>query len=110
VKKRYVKRVVSADGEEVMARLVTKLQPKVHWVPHIYVEFGKDYGREFLEKEAAVDIKEVAAQYTKEDLLNGTDDVLDSMAEEIKTRLSDAAEANKLKLDTEETTIVFVEC
>jgi len=109
VKKRYVKRVETADGEEVMARLVTKIQAKVHWVPELYLTFGKDYGRAFLEQEASQDLVNAAKNYTKDELINGPDELQDKIQDEVRLRLSDAAESNMLKLSPEETTIVFVE-
>jgi len=109
VKKRFIKEYKTKDGRDVEVRLLCRLQPKVHWVPEIYYKFGKDYGRGFLEKEASVDISEVVKNHTFDELVKGTDEVVDAIAEEIGQRLYDACAFHKLKIAKEETAIVFLD-
>ncbi|CAK0814929.1 unnamed protein product [Prorocentrum cordatum] len=109
VKKRFIKEYKTKDGRDVEVRLLCRLQPKVHWVPEIYYKFGKDYGRSFLEKEASVDIAEVVKQHTFEELVHGSEDVADAIAEAISDRLSDACAFHKIKIAREETAIVFLD-
>eukprot|EP00971_Amphidinium_carterae_P217632 4320105-Amphidinium_carterae.1 len=77
VKKRFIREYKTKDGRDVEVRLICRLQPKVHWVPEIYVKFGKDYGKGFLEKEAHVDICEVCKQYTFDELVHGSEENVD---------------------------------
>uniref|UniRef100_A0A7S4PSM1 Band 7 domain-containing protein n=1 Tax=Alexandrium monilatum TaxID=311494 RepID=A0A7S4PSM1_9DINO len=109
VKKRFIKEFKTKDGRDVEVRLLCRLQPKVHWVPEIYYKFGKDYGRGFLEKEATVDISEVVKNHTFEELVRGSEDAVDAIAEEISDRLYDACAFHKIKVAKEETTIVFLD-
>eukprot|EP00397_Hematodinium_sp_SG-2012_P048819 GEMP01056087.1.p1 GENE.GEMP01056087.1~~GEMP01056087.1.p1 ORF type:complete len:191 (+),score=35.00 GEMP01056087.1:177-749(+) len=108
VKKRFVKKIESSDGE-VMVRMVTRLQPKVHWLPDIYRQFGKDYGRSFLEREMTFELGQVTKKYTKDQLINGSDEFLDGVADEIKLRLADACEFHMLRVSLDDTTVIFVE-
>merc|ERR1712217_353420 len=109
VKKRFIKEYKTSDGRDVEVRLLCRLQPKVHWVPGIYYKFGKDYGRGFLEKEASVDIAEVVNKHTYEELINGSDDAVEKIAEAISSRISDACAFHKIKIAEEETSIVFLD-
>eukprot|EP00403_Amphidinium_massartii_P018846 CAMPEP_0178426860 /NCGR_PEP_ID=MMETSP0689_2-20121128/29448_1 /TAXON_ID=160604 /ORGANISM="Amphidinium massartii, Strain CS-259" /LENGTH=193 /DNA_ID=CAMNT_0020048551 /DNA_START=21 /DNA_END=599 /DNA_ORIENTATION=+ len=107
VKKRFIREYKSKDGRDVEVRLICRLQPKVHWVPELYVKFGKDYGKGFLEKEATVDIGEVCKQYTFDELVNGSEELMDKIAEEIILRICDACSFHKIKIAKEETMVVF---
>mmetsp|Transcript_44316 Transcript_44316/g.103570 ORF Transcript_44316/g.103570 Transcript_44316/m.103570 type:complete len:199 (+) Transcript_44316:21-617(+) len=109
VKKRYIKEFKTKDGRDVEVRLVCRLQPKVHWIPEIYYKFGKDYGRGFLEKEASVDISEVVKTRTFAELISGTEDQVDAIAEEINQRIIDACQFHKIKIAKDETSIVFLD-
>lgn len=109
VKKRFIKEYKTKDDKDVEVRLLCRLQPKVHWVPEIYYKFGKDYGRGFLEKEATVDISEVVKKYTLGELVAGPEDDMDAIAAEIATRLNDACSFHKIKIATEETSIIFLD-
>lgn len=109
VKKRFIKEYKTKDGRDVEVRLLCRLQPKVHWVPEIYYKFGKDYGRGFLEKEATVDIAEVVKNYTLAELVTGSEEKVDAIAEELCGRLNDACAFHKIKIAKEETTIVFLD-
>ncbi|CAE7900154.1 unnamed protein product [Symbiodinium microadriaticum] len=109
VKKRYIKEFKTKDGRDVEVRLVCRLQPKVHWIPEIYYKFGKDYGRGFLEKEASVDISEVVKTRTFAELISGTEDDVDAIAEEINQRIADACQFHKIKIAKDETSIVFLD-
>mmetsp|Transcript_107845 Transcript_107845/g.305086 ORF Transcript_107845/g.305086 Transcript_107845/m.305086 type:complete len:199 (+) Transcript_107845:3-599(+) len=109
VKKRFIKEFKTKDGRDVEVRLLCRLQPKVHWVPEIYYKFGKDYGRGFLEKEAVVDISEIVKQHTLQELVDGSEDVIDGIADEIGNRLYDACAFHKIKIAKEETAIVFLD-
>merc|ERR1712113_1064846 len=97
----------TSDGRDVEVRLLCRSQPKVHWVPEIYYKFGKDYGRGFLEKEASIDIAEVVKEHTFEELVNGTEEAVEKIAEAISARISDACAFHKIKIAEEETSIVF---
>merc|ERR1719356_2374887 len=109
VKKRFIKEYKAKDGKDVEVRLLCRLQPKVHWVPEIYLKFGKDYGRGFLEKEASLDIEEVIKQYTFQELIKGKEADVDAIAEEIRGRVHDACAFHKLSVAKEETEIVFLD-
>ncbi|CAE8643063.1 unnamed protein product [Polarella glacialis] len=109
VKKRFIKEYKSKDGRDVEVRLLCRLQPRVHWVPEIYYKFGKDYGRGFLEKEASVDIAEVVKRYSFAELVNGSEEVQDAIADEISNRIGDACNFHKIKIAKEETSIVFLD-
>merc|ERR1711957_1037397 len=109
VKKRFIKEYKTSDGKDVEVRLVCRMQPKVHWVPEIYYKFGKDYGRGFLEKEATVDIAEVVKSHTFEELISGSEDSVEAIVDEISARLTDASAFHKIKIATEETSIVFLD-
>eukprot|EP00440_Ansanella_granifera_P074414 gb/GFBE01080753.1/.p1 GENE.gb/GFBE01080753.1/~~gb/GFBE01080753.1/.p1 ORF type:complete len:200 (+),score=49.73 gb/GFBE01080753.1/:1-600(+) len=109
VKKRFIKEYKTKDGRDVEVRLLCRLQPKVHWVPEIYYKFGKDYGRGFLEKEASVDVAEVVKKYTFAELVSGSEDSVDAIAEEISLRIADACSFHKIKVAKEETSIVFLD-
>eukprot|EP00933_Yihiella_yeosuensis_P031414 TRINITY_DN24986_c0_g1_i1.p1 TRINITY_DN24986_c0_g1~~TRINITY_DN24986_c0_g1_i1.p1 ORF type:complete len:207 (-),score=51.28 TRINITY_DN24986_c0_g1_i1:131-751(-) len=109
VKKRFIKEYKTKDGKDVEVRLLCRLQPKVHWVPEIYYKFGKDYGRGFLEKEATVDISEVVKKHTLAELVKGSEDDVDVIAEEIANRLADASAFHKIKIAKDETQIVFLD-
>jgi hypothetical protein len=86
VKKRFIKEFKTRDSRDVEVRLLCRLQPKVHWVPEIYYKFGKDYGRGFLEKEASVDIAEIVGKHTFDELVKGSEEAVDVIAEEIRNR------------------------
>merc|ERR1719174_1782150 len=109
VKKRFIKEYKTKDGRDVEVRLLCRLQPKVHWVPEIYTKFGKDYGRGFLEREATVDIADIVRMYTLEELLRGSEESIDRIADEISDRITDACTFHKLKIAKEETNVVFVD-
>lgn len=109
VKKRFIKEYKTKDDKDVEVRLLCRLQPKVHWAPETYMKFGKDYGRGFLEKEATVDIAEVVRRHTLKELVAGSEDAVDKIAEEISNRISDACIFHKLKIAAGETTVVFVD-
>mmetsp|Transcript_137422 Transcript_137422/g.293684 ORF Transcript_137422/g.293684 Transcript_137422/m.293684 type:complete len:214 (-) Transcript_137422:57-698(-) len=109
VKKRFIKEYKTKDGRDIEVRLLCRLQPKVHWVPEIYYKFGKDYGRGFLEREASVDISEVVKEHTFDELVSGNEDAVDAIANEISARLDDACSFHKIKIATEETSIVFLD-
>ncbi|CAL1162940.1 unnamed protein product [Cladocopium goreaui] len=109
VKKRFIKEYSTKDGKDVEVRLVCRLQPKVHWVPEIYYKFGKDYGRGFLEKEATVDISEVVKNYTFAELVSGSEEKVEAIAEEINLRIADACSFHKIKIAKDETSIVFLD-
>eukprot|EP00439_Symbiodinium_sp_Y106_P034657 s757_g4.t1 len=64
---------------------------------------GKDYGRGFLEKEASVDISEVVKTRTFAELISGTEDQVDAIAEEINQRIIDACQFHKIKIAKDET-------
>merc|ERR1712083_620991 len=98
VKKRFIKEYKTKDGRDVEVRLLCRLQPKVHWVPEIYYKFGKDYGRGFLEREASVDIAEVVKRYTFAELVKGSEDAVDAIAETISQRITDACTFHKIKI------------
>merc|ERR1712151_752184 len=107
VKKRFIKEYKTKDGKDVEVRLLCRLQPKVHWGPEIYLKFGKDFGRGFLEQEASTDIEEVVKRYTFDDLVKGPEDLVDKVVDEISTRINDACTFHKLKIASDETTLVF---
>eukprot|EP00747_Dinoflagellata_sp_TGD_P167685 gnl/TRDRNA2_/TRDRNA2_192522_c0_seq1.p1 gnl/TRDRNA2_/TRDRNA2_192522_c0~~gnl/TRDRNA2_/TRDRNA2_192522_c0_seq1.p1 ORF type:complete len:219 (-),score=50.15 gnl/TRDRNA2_/TRDRNA2_192522_c0_seq1:152-748(-) len=109
VKKRFIKEYKTKDDRDIEVRLLCRLQPKVHWVPEIYYKFGKDYGRGFLEKEATIDISEVVKQHTFDEIISGTDEFIDRLAETISERIADACAFHKIKIAKEETAIVFVD-
>merc|ERR1712137_374777 len=99
----------TSDGKSIEVRLLCRLQPKVHWVPEIYYKFGKDYGRSFLEREATVDIEEAVKRYTFDELINGKEEDVDAIAEEITRNIQDACAFHKIRIATQETVIVFVD-
>merc|ERR1712150_304385 len=103
-----IKEFTTKDGRHGEVRLLCRLQPKVHWVPEIYYKFGKDYGRGFLEKEATVDISEVVKQYNFQELVSGKEESVDAVVEEISKRISDACAFHKIKVASEETSIMFL--
>mmetsp|Transcript_10554 Transcript_10554/g.19427 ORF Transcript_10554/g.19427 Transcript_10554/m.19427 type:complete len:199 (+) Transcript_10554:108-704(+) len=109
VKKRFIKEYKTKDDKDVEVRLLCRLQPKVHWVPEIYMSFGKDYGRGFLEREATVDIQEVVKRYSFAELVSGEEEAVDKIADEIADRVADACSFHKIKIAKEETSIVFVD-
>mmetsp|Transcript_77143 Transcript_77143/g.136128 ORF Transcript_77143/g.136128 Transcript_77143/m.136128 type:complete len:199 (-) Transcript_77143:86-682(-) len=109
VKKRFIKEYKTKDGRDVEVRLLCRLQPKVHWTPEIYYKFGKDYGRGFLEKEATVDIAEVVKNYTLDELVNGSEEFVDSVADQLSSRIADACNFHKIKIAKDETTISFLD-
>ncbi len=131
VKKRFIKEYITQDGRNVEVRVLTRLQPKIHWIPEIYRNFGKDYGRGFLEKEATHDVSMVCKDYAYDSLLNN--DVLAEKAavhfilfwyvllvlhcfftfllfeEDILERIYDASCYHKIKMDRDGTVITFVD-
>jgi len=109
VKKRFIKEYQTKDGRDVEVRVLCRLQPKVHWVPEIYCKFGKDYGRGFLEKEATVDISEVVKQHTFDELVHGSEDDTEKIAQEISFRMADACNFHKIRIAKEETSILFLD-
>merc|ERR1719408_572274 len=80
VKKRFIKEYYTKDDKEVEVRLLCRMCPKVHWVPEIYLKFGMDYGRGFLEQEASIDIGSIVKQYTLAELVGGPEEVVDAIA------------------------------
>mmetsp|Transcript_84887 Transcript_84887/g.177441 ORF Transcript_84887/g.177441 Transcript_84887/m.177441 type:complete len:199 (-) Transcript_84887:68-664(-) len=109
VKKRFIREYKTKDGKDVEVRFLCRLQPKVHWVPEIYLKFGKDYGRGFLEQEAAIDIEEVIKKYTFKELVEGSEEFQDQVAEEIATRINDACVFHKIVIAKEETVVAFLD-
>lgn len=70
VKKRFIKEYITKDNRHVEVRVLTRMQPKIHWIPEIYRNFGKDYGRGFLEKEGTHDVSEVCKDFLYDELVN----------------------------------------
>ena len=68
VRKRFVRSFPTKDGQEVEIRFVGRFQPKIHWVREIWLAWGKDYARNFLEVEGAIDMEEVCKKYTLREL------------------------------------------
>ena len=77
--------------------LQMKMAPKIYYVPEIYLRFGRDYGRSFLEQEAAVDVNSVISQHNFDELVSDDADTED-IVDEIVSRIEDAAFFHKIKL------------
>ncbi|OEH74209.1 prohibitin family protein [Cyclospora cayetanensis] len=78
-----------------MAFLQVRIQPKLAFVPEIFLHFGKQYAREFLDHEARSDILAVCKEATFDTLLGVGEDA-DAAKDQILNRLRDAATFYKL--------------
>ena len=97
-KKRMIKEFKTMDGETIEARLLVSIQAPIHWMPEVFYKFGRDFGRSFLEREAAIDFEEVCKRHSFKDLLSDGP-VAQTAMNELKSRLEDAATFHRLGVE-----------
>eukprot|EP00386_Alphamonas_edax_P009978 GDKI01032564.1.p1 GENE.GDKI01032564.1~~GDKI01032564.1.p1 ORF type:complete len:222 (-),score=46.75 GDKI01032564.1:133-756(-) len=104
VKKKLIREFQTADDKPIEVLLQAKLQPRIPYVPEIYLRFGRDFGRAFLEQEGIIDLTNVIKQHTYETLI-ANDSETDKVVREIVTRLEEACAFHKLHI--KDVSIIF---
>ncbi|CAD7944119.1 unnamed protein product [Amoebophrya sp. A25] len=100
VLKRFIRTYKTADNKDVEIHMRIALQIKLHWAPEIWTNFGRDFGRGFLEKEFDIDARQVLKNYTFSELTDTKrhSDLQMQVIEELKERLNDACAFHHLIL------------
>lgn len=78
--------------------LQVTISPKLPYCREIYMRFGRDYGRGFVDHECALDLKSVISENEKKDLLSNTEKT-EQIVENIVQRISDAAAFHKIEIE-----------
>jgi len=104
VKKKLTRVFYTKDGKAIGVFLQAKLEPKAHYAREIYMRFGRDYGRGFVDEEASVDIRSVVSNFESSDLLNSDESAMKA-EEEICSRIVDACAFHRMILH--EATVIF---
>lgn len=92
------------DGKEVEVAVRVRLQPKIAYVPEIYLRFGREFGRAFLSEELSIDVNSVVSQHTYAELVKH-DATTDAIEEDLIQRFHDAAAFHKIIIS--EASVVF---
>ncbi|PHJ24116.1 prohibitin family protein [Cystoisospora suis] len=85
------------DNKEVEAAVRVRLQPKIAFIPEIYLRFGREFGRAFLNEELNIDLKSVIKEHTYAELVKN-DENTDKIVDDLVARFQDAAAFHKIIL------------
>lgn len=96
--------LTTKDGKEVEVAVKVRLQPKVAFVPEIYLRFGREFGRAFLHQELSIDLQSVVKEHTYAELISN-DEKTDKIVDDIVERFQDAAAFHKVIIT--EVSVVF---
>ncbi|EPR58527.1 putative prohibitin family protein [Toxoplasma gondii RUB] len=102
--KKMSKILTTKDGKEIEAAVKVRLQPKVAFVPELYLRFGREFGRAFLHQELSIDLRSVVKEHSYASLINN-DEETDRIVDEIVERFQDAAAFHKVIIT--EISVVF---
>ncbi|PFH33802.1 putative prohibitin family protein [Besnoitia besnoiti] len=102
--KKMSKILKTKDGKEIEASVKVRLQPKVAFVPEIYLRFGREFGRAFLHEELSIDLRSVVKEHTYAELIKN-DEATDAIVDDLVERFQDAAAFHKVIIT--EVSVVF---
>lgn len=79
------------------AAVRVRLQPKIAFIPEIYLRFGREFGRAFLNEELNIDLRSVIKEHTYAELIKN-DENTDKIVDDLVARFQDAAAFHKIIL------------